>query len=222
MRPHEYGDASVGKGVTVTYQPAQRALQEHFDTRRLADRLETGTSDSIGAAHQAFIEARELFFLATADADGWPQCSYKGGAPGFVRVLDEHTLAFPLYDGNGMFLSAGNIDATSKVGLLFVDLEGGSRLRLNGEATVAADDPLIADYPGAKLVVRVRARQVFANCRRYVHRYELVEPSPFVPSADGEAPVPDWKRHPWFDGTLPAGDPANDPDHPDAPSTPEF
>jgi uncharacterized protein len=206
----------------VTYQPAQRALQEQFDTRRLADRLESGTTEEIGPAHAAFIEGRELFFLATVDADGWPQCSHKGGAPGFVRVLDEHNLAFPLYDGNGMFLSAGNIDATAKVGLLFVDLERGTRLRLNGEATVAADDPLMDEYPGAKLVVRVRARQVFANCRRYVHRYQLVEPSPFVPSPDGKAPVPDWKRHPWFAGTLPAEDPAEDPEQPDAPSIPEF
>ena len=206
----------------MPYQPAQRELQDRFDTRRLADRLEPGTTDTISPDQKAFIEARELFFLATADADGWPQCSHKGGEPGFVRVVDEHTIAFPLYDGNGMFLSAGNILANPKIGLLFVDLEGGTRLRLNGEATVTDDDPLLASYPGALLVVRVRAREVFPNCRRYVHTYALQEPSPFVPSADGAAPVPDWKRHPYFDGSLPATDPAHDPDHPDAPSIPEF
>ena len=137
-------------------------------------------------------------------------------------MLDEHTIAFPLYDGNGMFLSAGNILGGSKVGLLFVDLEGGSRLRLNGDATVADDDPLLASFPGAVLVVRVRVGAVFANCRRYVHHYQLVERSAFVPSPEGEAPVPDWKRHPWFDGTLPDGDPALDPDRPDAPAIPEL
>jgi predicted pyridoxine 5'-phosphate oxidase superfamily flavin-nucleotide-binding protein len=206
----------------VPYQPAQRAFQDHFDTRRLADRLEEINAEVIGPAQKAFIEARELFFLATADADGWPQCSYKGGEPGFVRVLDEHTVAFPLYDGNGMFLSAGNISDNPKVGLLFVDLEGGSRLRLNGEANVEPDDPLIADFPGARLVVRIRVREVFLNCRRYVHRYQRVEPSPFVPDADGEAPVPDWKRLPWFEDALPAGDPALDPDRPEASSIPEL
>lgn len=206
----------------MPYQPSQRELQERFDTRRLADRLDPGATDTIGPGQKDFIESRELFFLASADADGWPQCSYKGGDPGFVRVLDEHTVAFPLYDGNGMFLSAGNILANRKVGLLFVDLAGGSRLRLNGEATVTDDDPLLQSFPGALLVVRVRVRQVFANCRRYVHTYELVERSPFVPSPEGDAPVPDWKRNPYFDGSLPATDPALDPDHPVAPAMPEF
>ena len=204
------------------YGPEQRALQDRFDARRMADRLTVMTTDTVGEAHRDFIEAREAFFLATVDEGGWPQCSWKGGAPGFVRVLDERTLAFPLYDGNGMFLSAGNIAATAKVGMLFVDLEGGTRLRLNGEATVDPDDGLLADFPGARLVVRVQVREVFPNCRRYVHRYQLVEPSPFVPSASGEAPVPDWKRHPWFDGALPAEDPALDPSCADAPSFPEF
>lgn len=198
----------------MPYQPAQRELQDRFDTRRLADRLDPGTSDTITPNLKDFIEARELFFLATVDADGRPQCSHKGGDPGFVRVLDEHTIAFPLHDGNGMFLSAGNILSGSAVGLLFVDLEGGSRLRLNGDATVADDDPLLASFPGAVLVVRVRARAVFANCRRYVHHYQRVERSPFVPTPEGEAPVPDWKRDPYFDGSLPAGDPANDPTTP--------
>jgi predicted pyridoxine 5'-phosphate oxidase superfamily flavin-nucleotide-binding protein len=204
------------------YGPEQRDLQDHFDTRRMADRLTVMTTDTIGDAHRDFIEAREAFFLSTVDDDGWPQCSWKGGAPGFVRVLDERTLAFPLYDGNGMFLSAGNIVATGKVGMLFVDLQGGTRLRLNGEATLDPADPLLDAFPGAKLVVRVQVRHVFPNCRRYVHRYELVEPLPFVPAASGDAPVPDWKRHPWFDGALPEGDPALDPDRPDAPSLPEL
>lgn len=204
------------------YHAGQRALQDRFDTRRLADRLDEATSDVISEGQRAFIEAREMFFLATADADGRPQCSYKGGAPGFVRVVDDHTIAFPVYDGNGMFLSAGNIAVHPAVGLLFVDLEHGTRLRFNGVATVDDADPLLAAYPGAVLVVRVRGRAVFANCRRYVHRYELVELSPFVPSASGDAPVPDWKRDPWFAGTLPAHDPALDPDRPSAPAIPHL
>lgn len=204
------------------YHGEQRAFQDRFDTRRLADRLAETTRAVIGPEHAAFIEARDMFFLATADAEGRPECSYKGGEPGFVRVLDATTLAFPSYDGNGMYLSAGNLLANPFVGLLFVDLEGGTRLRLNGEASVDADDPLVASYPGAQFVVRVRAQQVFANCRRYVHRYRLVERSRFVPSAAEEPPVPDWKRDAWFAGTLPAGDPAHDADRPSAPAIPEF
>jgi len=208
--------------VTGHYHDAQRALQDRFDTRRLADRLAEATTDVVGEPFKRFIEARDMFFIASADEDGWPEASYKGGAPGFVRVLDEHTIAFPVYNGNGMYLTAGNLEVNPRVGLLFIDFETGTRLRLSGEASIDPDDPLVPTYPGAQLVVRVRARAVFANCRRYVHHYRLVERSPFVPTADAEPPVPDWKRDAWFDGTLPAGDPALDPERPDAPSIPQF
>jgi hypothetical protein len=204
------------------YHEGQRQLQDRFDTRRLADRLDEATSDMIGDAHRAFIEARDMFFLATVDAGGQPQCSYKGGDPGFVRVLDDRTIVFPVYDGNGMFLSTGNIGVHPAVGLLFIDLERGTRLRVNGTASIDRDDPLAATYRGCQFVVRVRSTAVFPNCRRYVHHYELVERSTFVPPASGDAPVPDWKLDPWFDGTLAANDPAHDPDHPVAPAMPEF
>lgn len=204
------------------YHDGQRALQDRFDTRRLADRLAESTSDVISDRFKRFIERRDMFFIATADSDGWPEASYKGGDPGFVRVLDDHTLAFPVYNGNGMFLTTGNLGVNPKVGLLFIDWATGTRLRLSGHATVDPADPLIETYPGALFVVRVRAREVFANCRRYVHRQELVARSPFVPTADGDAPVPDWKLDPWFDGTLAADDPARDPSKPSAPSIPEF
>jgi predicted pyridoxine 5'-phosphate oxidase superfamily flavin-nucleotide-binding protein len=204
------------------YHDGQRTLQDRFDTRRLADRLDEATSDHISDAHRAFIESRDMFFLATADADGVPQCSYKGGEPGFVRVVDERTIAFPVYDGNGMFLSMGNVSVNPNVGILFVDFERGTRLRFNGVAAADEADPLLGSYPGAQLVVRVRGDAVFANCRRYVHRYELVERSPFVPSASIEPPVPDWKLDPWFEGTLPADDPARDPANPSAPAIPLF
>jgi predicted pyridoxine 5'-phosphate oxidase superfamily flavin-nucleotide-binding protein len=208
--------------MSQQYHDGQRQLQDRFDTRRLADRLDGATRDRIGDAERRFIESRDMFFLATADEAGRPQCSYKGGEPGFVRVLDAETVAFPVYDGNGMFLSMGNVVVNPQVGLLFVDLERGTRLRLNGVATIVDDGPLVATSPGARFVVRVRAESVFANCRRYVHHYELVERSPFVPSAGVEPPVPDWKLDPWFEGTLPHDDPALDPNHPAAPATPEL
>ncbi len=191
------------------YHDGNRSWQDRFDTRRLADRLEERTvRATIDADDRAFIEARDMFFLATADEHGSPQCSYKGGDPGFVRVLDESTIAFPCYDGNGMFLSMGNVLANPQVGLLFVDFDRPSRLRLNGIASIDANDPLVAEYERAQFVVRVRATHVFPNCPRYIHKLELVERSRFVPRAACEPPVPDWKRREWARDVLPAGDPA--------------
>lgn len=207
--------------MPLEYEPAQRALQDRHDTRRLADRLAQVAGDQV-EPYRSFIEARECFFISTVDETGQPQCSYKGGDPGFVRVVDEHTIAFPVYDGNGMFLSTGNVNENPVVGLLFIDFATGSRLRLNGEASIDPDDPLTPTFAGALFVVRVRARAVFPNCRRYVHTHGGAQRSVFVPSGDAPPPVPDWKRDPWFEGTLPAGDPAHDPARPSAPSIPEF
>jgi predicted pyridoxine 5'-phosphate oxidase superfamily flavin-nucleotide-binding protein len=191
------------------YHEGNRGFQDRFDTRRLADRIEERiVHDHIDEDDAAFIRARDMFFLATADVDGSPQCSYKGGEPGFVRVLDERTIAFPLFDGNGMYLSAGNLTANLRVGLLFIDFEGQRRLRLNGVASVDFDDPLLAEYPRAQCVIRVHATEVFPNCPRYIHKLALVERSRFTPRADCEPPVPDWKRRDWARDVLPSGDPA--------------
>ena len=194
------------------YHEESRRLQDRFDTRRLADRLEERylLDADIDADDRAFIEARDMLFLATVDGDGRPNCSYKGGDPGFVRVLDERTIAFPLYDGNGMYLSAGNVLANPNVGLLFIDFEGRKRLRLNGIASIEEDDPLLAEYPEAELVVRVRTTEVFPNCPRYIHRYRLEERSRFVPHPGAPTPVPDWKRTDWARDVLPADDPARE------------
>ena len=194
------------------YHGGNRDLQDRFDTRRLADRIdERIVHDRIDESDRAFIEARDMFFLATADEDGRPQCSYKGGDPGFVRVLDPNTIAFPIYNGNGMYLSAGNALVNPNVGLLFIDFEGRKRLRLNGLASVDDDDPLLAEYPEAQLIVRVRATEVFPNCPRYIHEYRLVQRSRFVPREDCETPVPAWKRREWAHDALAADDPAYDP-----------
>jgi len=191
------------------YHDGQRRLQERFDTARLADRLEqVKVHAAISEDDRAFIEARDMFFLATADAEGRPNCSYKGGDPGFVRVVDPATVAFPNYDGNGMYLSMGNVLANPHVGLLFVDLERQRRLRLNGRASTDPDDPLLPAYPEAQFIVRVAVREVFPNCPRYIHRYQLVERSRFVPHAGCETPIPDWKRSEWARDVLSRGDPA--------------
>ena len=192
------------------YHDASRALQDRFDTRRLADRIEERiVHDTIDADDRAFIERQDMFFLATCDPAGQPQCSYKGGEPGFVRVLDERTVAFPSYDGNGMYLSLGNAVAQPQVGLLFVDFGVQKRLRLNGLASVELDDPLLASFPEAQAIVRVRATHVFPNCPRYIHRLELVERSRFVPREACETPVPEWKQRDWAKDVLAEDDPAN-------------
>lgn len=195
--------------MTELYHDGNRSLQDQFDTRRLADLLdERHVKDLIGEGDRAFIERADMFFLATADAQARTNCSYKGGDPGFVRVLDEHTVAFPNYDGNGMYLSMGNTLVNPNVGMLFIDFEGQRRMRLNGEASIDPHDELLALYPEAQFIVRVRAREVFSNCPRYIHKYQLVERSRFVPHADCETPVPDWKRSGPFADALPAADPA--------------
>jgi predicted pyridoxine 5'-phosphate oxidase superfamily flavin-nucleotide-binding protein len=195
------------------YHPDQRSLQERFDTTRLADRIEERlVHDTIDADDRAFIERCDMLFLATADADGRPNCSYKGGDPGFVRVLDERTVAFPSYDGNGMYLSTGNALANPHVGLLFISFEERRRMRLNGVASLDFDDPLLAEYPEAQFVVKVEAREVFPNCARYIHRYALVERSRFVPRSECATPAPAWKTREWARDVLPSGDPAADPD----------
>jgi len=194
------------------FHDGSRSLQDRFDTRALADRIdELLVHDTIDEGDRAFIEARDMFFLATADAEGRPTCSYKGGEPGFVRVVDHHTLAFPNYDGNGMYLSTGNVLANPAVGMLFIDLERGHRMRLEGTASIDLDDPLLADCPEAQFVVRVRARAVYPNCPRYIHRYELVRRSRFVPREECLTPVPEWKRSDWAFDALPEHDPARDP-----------
>ena len=191
------------------YHEGSRQLQDQFGTRKLADRLvEVLARDAFTGDDRAFIESRPLFFLATADAEGHPECSYKGGLPGFVRVVDGQTLAFPSYDGNGMFKSLGNVLVNPQVGLLFIDFESPKRLRVNGEASVHADDALLPEFVGAQLMVRVRAKAIFPNCPRYIHKMQILEQSVYAPCEGRTPPVPKWKQFPEFREVLPPGDPA--------------
>jgi len=189
------------------YGSQHRALQARFDTTKLADRLtELIVVPELGEEHRGFIESRDLFFLTSIDHRGYPTCSHKGGERGFVRVLDGRTLAFPSYDGNGMFLSLGNIAGRGKVGLLFIDFETPHRVRVHGDASVNLQDPLLGSFPGAQAVVRVAVAEVFVNCPRYIHTYRRVEDSRYVPRADCPAPPPQWKRIDAVQDALPARD----------------
>lgn len=196
------------EGISM-YHEGARQLQDQFATRKLADRLADMYAHlTFTEEDRAFIESLPFFFLATADAEGRPECSYKGGLPGFIRVVDPHTLAFPSYDGNGMFKSLGNVLVNPHVGILFIDFENCRRLRVNGQATVRQEDPLLAQFAGAQLIVRVRAEAIFPNCPRYVHRMLMIKPSRYTPRENYLPPVPEWKQHPDLREVLPQNDQA--------------
>lgn len=189
------------------YHDGMRKLQDARETRRLADRLEQVTLRAeFTKDDRAFIERSPMFFVATADAGGRPDCSYKGGLPGFVRVLDERTLGIPDYDGNGMYRSWGNILVNPHVGLLFLDFENPKRLRINGTARVTDDDPLLAEFPGSVFIIRVTAMRIFPNCPRYIHAMRLVSYSPYAPRPEHTPPVPAWKTFDVLRDALPPRD----------------
>lgn len=179
----------------ILYHDGNRRLQDQFGSRRISDRLEEKLARTqFTPDDKAFIESVPYFFLATADASGRPDCSHKGGMPGFVRVIGPSELAFPDYDGNGMFKSLGNILVNPNVGMLFIAMDGKPRrLRVNGEAKVSDQDPLLGEIVGAQLIVRVTARAIFPNCPRYIPAVQLVEPSIYAPRVGCEAPEPAWK-----------------------------
>lgn len=187
------------------YHEGNRELQARFGSTALADRLLERTHRTVFTeADKAFIEALPFFFLATADAQGRPDCSFKGGAPGFARVLAPDLLVYPDYDGNGMFKSMGNIRSNPNVALLFIAMtERPKRLRLCGMAELAFDDPLLADFPGGQILVRIRPTHVFPNCPRYIPDLKREAPSVYAPQA-GRAPVePAWKSSPEFKDVVP-------------------
>ena len=189
------------------YHGGMRRLQDARETRPLADRLEQVTvRGAFTEEDRAFIARCAMVFVATADAQGQPDCSYKGGLPGFVRVLDEHTLALPDYDGNGMYRSWGNLLVNPHIGLLFLDFENPKRIRVNGTAQVDERDPLLDEFPGAVFIVRIHAERIFPNCPRYIHKMQMVEHSKYAPRPDYVPPVPAWKTFDVFRDALPSRD----------------
>jgi predicted pyridoxine 5'-phosphate oxidase superfamily flavin-nucleotide-binding protein len=191
-------------GQSILYHEGNRSLQDQFDSRRISDRLEEKLARSVFTEDdKTFIQGAIYFFMATADAEGRPDCSFKGGAPGFVRVTGPSEIAFPDYDGNGMFKSLGNLVANAHVGLLFIDLhERPRRLRVNGTARVSRDDPLLGETVGAQLIVRVEARAIFPNCPRYIPKMQLVEPSTYIPAPLSDPVEPAWKGFDIFSDVI--------------------
>ena len=190
--------------MAAFYTDAQREMQAAQGTERLAATVEAAiVSEVVEGPNADFIESRDFFFLSTVDGEGRPTVSHKGGPPGVCHVVDEKTLVFPAYDGNGMWKSMGNAAETGKVGLLFIDFETPNRVRVQGEVTLSADDPEMGRYPGAKMIARVKVEHCFLNCARYIHKHERVAQSPYVPDAKGEQPHPSWKRIDMVQDALP-------------------
>lgn len=185
------------------YRPGHREIQDRFDSRRLADRLaEVTLAATFSAGDRRLIAAAPFLWLSTADAEGWPDVSYKGGRPGFVHLLDDNRLAFPSYDGNGMFRSLGNITENPRVGLLFCDFDQPWRIRVKGLARLVDEPDVLRQWPGAQVVVEVTAQTIFPNCGRYVHR-SGEEPSVYAPDEGYEPPSAEWKSREAFAGHLP-------------------
>ena len=191
------------------YTQAQRRLQDEFGTRDLADRLvEAIITEELTREQIDFIHGRDMFFLSTIDENGFPSSSYKGGAPGFVRARDARTILFPSFDGNGMFMSLGNIEDRAKVGMLFIDFATPQRVRVRGEARLLREGPMVDSYPGAEVVVEVAVERAWQNCARYVHRMTRVEQSPYIPADDGSAKLALWKRIDMIQDVISAEDSA--------------
>ena len=191
------------------YGEQHRALQDDFGTRNIADRVEQLVCKTeFDEDARRFIESRDMFFLATVDHQGRPTVSYKGGDPGFVKIVDGTTLVFPSYDGNGMFLSMGNIAQSAQIGMLFISFERPHRLRVQGSASISRDDPMMPHYKEADFVVRVQLSALWQNCPRYIHRYQKVRASRYVPRAACETPLAEWKRIDLVADALPARDAA--------------
>ena len=189
----------------VMFHEGNRELQQQFGSTALADRLvERLRRCELNDEDRDFIGSLEFFFVATATLEGHPDCSFKGGPPGFVRVVRPDLLVWPDYDGNGMFKSLGNIKRNPFVGLLFIRMGATpKRLRVNGRAEVVFDDPLLSQFVGAQALVRVTPVDIFPNCPRYIPDLATGKPSPYVP-CDHQAPLePAWKSHPAWKEVVP-------------------
>lgn len=189
------------------YGNQHRKFQDEFGTRKMADRVEEiACKTEFDEETKGFIESMDMFFLSTVDHQGRPTVSYKGGDAGFVKIIDEKTLVFPSYDGNGMFFSIGNISTQPQVGLLFISFETPHRIRLQGTATISKDDPLMQEYKEAEFIVRIALSELWQNCPRYIHQHTKVRDSRYVPRAHCETPIAEWKRIDLMQDVIPEAD----------------
>lgn len=190
------------------YTGGSRRLQRLFGTEQLAAHLARRyVLDQLEIAHQTWIRGADAVYVATVDSRGHPECSYKGGLPGFIQVPDSRTLEIPSYNGNGMYRTLGNAAAQAWIGLLFLFPDEPAKLRVNGVCAVLTDPAALATHTGAEAVLRVGVREVFENCPRYLHDPAAGKYSVHCPRPDYQPPDADWKQKPEYAGLLPAPPP---------------
>jgi predicted pyridoxine 5'-phosphate oxidase superfamily flavin-nucleotide-binding protein len=161
----------------VAFTPAVKAIQERKGSRAAYARLEArgGFATLIDAELSAFIAAQRSFFMATASADGQPYMQHRGGPAGFLRVLDEHTLAFADFRGNRQYISQGNLAENPKLQLFLIDYATATRVKIWGEGRVVEDDPALlaslmpAHYEAkGEQVIVIRVTAWDANCPQHI------------------------------------------------------
>ena len=193
--------------MSSVYGKTHRNLQDQFDSRKLADRLNDSiVKKEFDADAKKFIETRDMFFLSTINHNNMPTVSYKGGNPGFVKVINSKTLVFPSFDGNGMFMSMGNIKENKNVGLLFIAFDKPHRLRVHGKASISKDKNLLKDFKEAELVVKIKLENYWQNCPRYIHKYVKIDESKYVPKKNLQTPLAGWKKTDLVQDVLPEKD----------------
>lgn len=141
--------------------------------------------DTIPPNLAAFIESLPFFFIATANTKGECDCSFRGrehdvsGHPyPLVKVIDKKTLVFPDYRGNKLYNSLGNIIVNGHIGMLFIDFQSRTRVRVNGRAEIIESQTAYSDiWPLAQRHVSVTTEQVYGNCKARIPRMTLVPPT---------------------------------------------
>lgn len=164
----------------LTFTPAVRRFQERQGSRQAYERFEQGplTGDRLGAAEQEFVREIDGFYQATVSSSGWPYVQFRGGPPGFLRVLDEKTLGYADLRGNKQYLSAGNLSENDRVMLFLMDYENQQRLKIWGRARLTADYGSLAmpDYPAkAERGVLITVEAFDWNCSQHIPRRFTLE-----------------------------------------------
>ncbi|WP_198263942.1 pyridoxamine 5'-phosphate oxidase family protein [sulfur-oxidizing endosymbiont of Gigantopelta aegis] len=160
-----------------TFHQGELDAQKKWQTEDLWDgeRKQKLLWSKIPTEYHQRIEQAPFFFLATSDLDGHCDCSFKGGGPGLIKVIDASHFAFPDFDGNGAFMSLGNIMQNPHVGCLFIDFTDGARLRVNGTASIHENDSISDYFTQSQRAILVSIEQVVPNCKAYIPRLQAVE-----------------------------------------------
>ncbi|WP_033036951.1 pyridoxamine 5'-phosphate oxidase family protein [Streptomyces monomycini] len=161
-------------------------MQQRLGTAERADRFyDDQVLDHLNARMREFVGRQEMFFLATADRHGECDSTFRAGPPGFLQVLDERTLAYPEYRGNGVMASVGNLSENPHLGILMIDFTRDRiGLHVNGRARVVMDDEMRARHPylptdpvpgrRAQLWVEVAVEETYIHCAKHIPHLQKV------------------------------------------------